>query len=848
MKNVIKNILALYFICLMTNVSRAQNYLKANENYWFASFINIRTDGLPVVRQTDPGSSLEGLDNDGNILWTKTSGMQLLRPFMFDDNSQLAFYTDYSNLYIERMSETGGTLWTTSYSASELGYDDHIDSVYDMNPVSRNSDGEYAVLLNYDWGTCGEYRKFNITRFDSMGILINQFPLCPGDYTLDEDMWMEYFHIMSSSDHISFVSSQYTEFPYFEDAYVSIINVDETGAFISQKNYKDFCLLGAKQLSDGYLMYGWYQDDASPMIQDYAGYYFMRTDFYGDTLWVDRHPATDRIYVEQATLTEAGNVITVLRNNDDDKLFLQKSNSGGEVLWNSYLTFSDYYANAYDLKAISDSRFAIAGYFYDIYSGHHSYLFVTDSTAYFPQVDVRGTVYYDENDNNEYDASEVGLSGQHLISSVDGSITHNSSVMGEYGFSAYEDISEINISLSTSPLFVQSFPLSGEPITVTPDLSSGYYLQENADFAVQFVTEGLNLKTDIYAGNIAPGFDNWDYVTITNTGSVSVDEGTVTLSHPSDLTLLGSDPPYSFYTDTTITWTFHNLDVFESRWMEVFFTADLSTDIGVDLQFTSIIEPVADDIISSDNYDTTKVTTTASLDPNHKAVYPTGEGEEKNIDVNTSALEYEIGFQNTGTGETHFIVITDTLSEYLDINSIEMQASSDPYTIEITRPNIVRWIFNDIHLTPSTTDFDGSMGFLKFSIAINDTADVGDVIENKAYIYFDYNPAIITNTVKNTLKNMPQEISPELNITGASIAYPNPADELITIELDQLNAGDLNANIYDVTGNEMFAGKIPEGTSSLTINVKNFSSGLYTYILSDSRNKNFSSGKFEIKN
>lgn len=782
---------------LFCSLVKAQNYLKLFNDYYYAPYLNIRTDGLPVTGLSDYyHCGITGLDYEGNELWTKSYDAAVLRSFILDDNAQIVFYSDFDNLLIDKISETGEVLWTTSYSADALGFDSFIDTLYENNSVTKNSDNEYALLLtDYD-GVCDWY-ELVIPRFDAAGELINVFNVCHNDYTLP-DFYSYFNHILSSPDMVTLVGSQQSAWPDY-DYYASIINFNEDGSFNSQKDYPGFAIDGASQLSDGYLIYGWYQNATSPYDDHYAGYYFMRTDFNGDTLWVNRYPEADRLYPMQARITDAGNIISVLQN-EDYELFLQKNNSDATIAWSTYLNYSESYASALDLEVINEARFAICGYMDPSFGYGSSYVFVTDSTAVFPEVEIQGKAYYDENDNNIYDGSEIGLSWQWVTTDPGGTLGYTN-YDGNYEVHVYEDVPEISIYIDPSSLFVQSFPAAGGPNIIEPDVSSGYYFEDNVNFAEQFVTEGLNLTTNVYAWGMVPGFGGFAEVYIHNSGSVSVDEGTVTLTHPSKLSLVYTEPPYTSYTDTTITWVYNDLGIFDYQFFDVFLMVDESLGLDYPLQFTSTINPTAGDIDITNNYDTTNTETTSSWDPNNKIVDPAGEGSEGYIDVNTPKLTYDINFQNTGTSAAHFVVLIDTLSDDLDLYSMQMLTASHTCEIEIIQPNIIKWIFNDINLPDSTTDLLGSMGHVRFSINIKEDASAGTVINNSAAIYFDYNEPVITNTTRNTLRVENVSVIDQ-NTAQQLVIYPNPVSgDVLNIITDK----DMTNAVYKVTD---LAGKL----------------------------------------
>ncbi|MCB0518860.1 MAG: T9SS type A sorting domain-containing protein [Lewinellaceae bacterium] len=135
-----------------------------------------------------------------------------------------------------------------------------------------------------------------------------------------------------------------------------------------------------------------------------------------------------------------------------------------------------------------------------------------------------------------------------------------------------------------------------------------------------------------------------------------------------------------------------------------------------------------------------------SYDPNIKKPFPKGIGPEHFIE-NTTELDYQILFQNTGTAPAFTVVLRDTLSPLLDPATLSPGASSHPYSFVLENGNVAVFTFDNINLPDSTSNLDGSIGFMKFHIAQTDGNLPGDVIENDAAIYFDFNDPVITPTV-----------------------------------------------------------------------------------------------------
>ncbi|WP_338814029.1 T9SS type A sorting domain-containing protein [Bernardetia sp. Wsw4-3y2] len=146
-----------------------------------------------------------------------------------------------------------------------------------------------------------------------------------------------------------------------------------------------------------------------------------------------------------------------------------------------------------------------------------------------------------------------------------------------------------------------------------------------------------------------------------------------------------------------------------------------------------------------------------SYDPNDKQVVPFGLTNENLIEKNTE-LDYTIRFQNTGTIEAVNIVVLDTLSEFLDIETIRLGMVSHDYKLLIDGDadiRVLRFEFDNINLPDSNSNEPASHGFIKFKIKQKANNSIGTVIKNRAAIYFDFNSPIITNTISNKVAILP---------------------------------------------------------------------------------------------
>lgn len=204
------------------------------------------------------------------------------------------------------------------------------------------------------------------------------------------------------------------------------------------------------------------------------------------------------------------------------------------------------------------------------------------------------------------------------------------------------------------------------------------------------------------------------------------------------------------------------------------------------------------DSYPANNIDTIRTLITGSFDPNDKQVF-TDNGKAKTFISDSTDLEYLIRFQNTGTDTAFTVRVIDTLSPLHDISTFKMIAASHNYSLEIKGENVLVWTFSNILLPDSIVDEPGSHGFIKFTVEQKKENEWFTEINNKAYIYFDFNPAVITNetsvTVGEEFVITGYEKKKLLNNIELSI-YPNPARQGFKVEADVKGI----LQVFDLTG------------------------------------------------
>lgn len=179
------------------------------------------------------------------------------------------------------------------------------------------------------------------------------------------------------------------------------------------------------------------------------------------------------------------------------------------------------------------------------------------------------------------------------------------------------------------------------------------------------------------------------------------------------------------------------------------FKTKATTQIGQSAKFIFNLEADNDTIKNNNEVIITK-TIFGSYDPNDINVYPNGVCGDNYV-LRETPLTYTIRFQNIGNYPAKDVAIIDSLSDYLDLNTLNILDQSHHMEVQNTRNNILLFEFRDIYLPGVEQDEEKSMGHITFSVKLKSSVSSEQKIRNYADIYFDKNLPITTNTVYNTM-------------------------------------------------------------------------------------------------
>ena len=286
------------------------------------------------------------------------------------------------------------------------------------------------------------------------------------------------------------------------------------------------------------------------------------------------------------------------------------------------------------------------------------------------------------------------------------------------------------------------------------------------------------------------------------------------------ITNLWSFPPPDAVSGDTLLWNFTNFLSEDELDIILYDSISPSVPLNTVLNSSAWITPVNGDSVPADNFSAVMDTVVGSFDPNDKTPDPKGTGPTGLIPA-SQEITYTIRFQNTGSFYAEKVEVIDTVDTDLDLSTFKMISSSHQYTYQILSSNRVIWTFDQIMLPDSNTNEPASHGFIKFSIKPLINIQLGAQITNTAYINFDFNAPVITNTTLNTISSGNFVITQSSNTSFVNI-YPNPTiSGKFTIETKgDLPTGQAGLEIYNTIGEIVFSQKIISDKTELDLSNK----------------------------
>jgi uncharacterized repeat protein (TIGR01451 family) len=395
-----------------------------------------------------------------------------------------------------------------------------------------------------------------------------------------------------------------------------------------------------------------------------------------------------------------------------------------------------------------------------------------------------GRVFHDRNTDCQMTGAEPGLEGIKikLYDSINQFVGLTYTMTGGlFGFEKTSGTYSIVMDLNGFPLKV-TCP-TGKDSTVTFGKSkpfNGVNFALDCDAKVNIGVSSVNTSGIVFPGRLhtlsvkAGALNNWFGMKCLPTSS----SGSVKITIQGNVTYKGV--PVGARTPTSISgkvFTYAIAD-FNNVNIDQDFQLKMGTDTFAKANDTIKVAievlPVSGDSDTTNNRVKMFYLVRNSYDPNLKEVTPVNVPP-----LYSDWLTYTVHFQNTGTAPAFNIRLGDTLDNRLDIETFNVTDYSHVNRI-LLKNRVLTVYFDDIMLPDSFSDSKGSMGHIQYRIKPVTNLAVGTRLSNTAYIYFDYNTPVVTNTTINEYVEVVNNNINPLFRTGFRV-YPNPGTGIYNI-------------------------------------------------------------------
>ena len=723
------------------------------------------------------------IDGAGNILWEKTYGgsqsdiargcVQAPDGSFYITGSSSSTDGDVTgnhglgDSWVIKLDSAGNLLWQKALGGSGVDVGWRIQSTADggvLNVGTTASSNGDVISLNH--GVLDIW----IVKLDSSGTI--QWEKCYGGSAADEvksigltndgDFLVSGYSASSDGDLTS----------NFGGDDIWIFEIDSLGILQWQKSFggsgEDWCLDSRQTASGEYLISG-HSASADHDVSFNHG---------GTDVWI-------------AKLDTAKNIIW-------EKSLGGSANEEGREFYE--IAPGEYFLSAHSLSTDGDVTGNIGSYDY----------WVLRLTKDFNRI--TGKTYLDLNSNQLFDGIDIPLVNHKVAETSTGRICFTDE-NGDYDL-IVTNTGALNLATDSIHYF------SAQPAFYSLNFPVFALVDSLNDFAFASTVTVSDLKVTLTPmGLFRPGREAYYGIQYTNVGTTFV-AATVKLMPDTALTYdSASVAPATIATDT-ISWSLGLLAPLQSGSFYVRLVVDSAAMVDSSLMTNILIEPVAGDADTTNNFDGWQSVITASYDPNNKLV---NHEVLSTTELATSPwLEYVINFQNTGNDTAFVIHVRDTLPSELNMQTFELLSSS--HTVALNYDNDTRLMdfgFDNILLPDSNTNEARSHGYVHFRIKPYTSLSAGTFIRNTAYIYFDFNAPVATNAAITAITTTSGLDA--INLTETLLVYPNPTEDFMIIHIPGNALLDLV--ITDI------AGRVVETYSNLNgqtlINTSAWKSGMY---------------------
>ncbi len=886
--------LKLFFVLCVVAISQNIPSAFAQEIEWQNTIGGSGTDALSCIKSTTDGGFIIGgysysdssgdksennhgnsgtsdywivkVDSIGNIQWENTIGgndddvLYLVQQTM--DGGYILGGSSKSNITGDKTENCIGQLdyWIVKVDAvGNIQWENTIGGtiVDDLRAIQQTLDGGYILggMSNSNISgdktenTNGDY-DFWIVKTDALGNI--QWQNSIGGDTTDViscvQQTLDGGYIIGGCSN-SNVSGDKTEncnglYDYW------IVKTDALGNIQWQNTISgngDDRITSIQQTTDGGYMLGGFSDSnisGDKTENSHAGYDFwiVKTDSTGNIQWQNTLGGTGWDYPNNFQQTNDGGYVLFGCSSSnisgdktenswpyDSDYWIIKIDSTGGIEWQNTIG-GDNHDPARDIQLTVDGGFIIGGHSGSNISkdktencgGGGDYWIVKLTDKYNS---VTGKCFVDANSNYVQDAGELSLANK-KINENNTSRFAFTNVAGEYLVSVLEPG---NFTVTTPAINYYNTV----PVTHSAIFTGIHQTDSLNDFAFQpagvfndvcaTITPLENFRTGVNASYMID-YGNYGTTTIVPTIIFFIDTNVSYVS--ANLTPISVTPD-------SVVWALPSLNPFQKGNIVITVNLDTGLSIGTLINSSVLMEPVAGDANPGCNFSSSLDSSIGSFDPNDILV---SEYALTTTQLATPPfLDYIIRFQNTGNDTAFALKVLNPIdTNKLDLNSFEFVNSSHPVNLNwINYQRNMEFKFDNILLPDSNINEPMSHGFVHYRIKPKTTLLAGDSVTNNAYIYFDFNNPVATNTAVTHIV-LPTSIY-DLGFTNYDLkVYPNPTKDEITIQLNQpLPSGQagnytnqpITFKVFDVFGKEVVSQIV--NRKSQIVNVQGLVPGVY---------------------
>ncbi len=779
------------------------------------------------------------LDNIGNIQWKKcfggTNDDYAYSIQQTNDGGYIVAGATQSNdgdvsgnhggmdMWVVKLDNLGNIIWQKCLGGTDVDWAYSIqlttDGGYIVAGLSQSNNGDVT-------GNHGEGDMW-VVKLDNLGNI--QWQKCLGGST--GAGWERALSIQQTTDSGYIVVGTAVS----NDGDVSgnhggkdmwVVKIDNLGNILWQKCFggtADDLGNSIQQTTDGgYIVSGDTESNDGDVLENngFSDTWVVKINDIGNIQWQKCLGGTSYDYAKSIQQTSDGGYIFAgkVRSNDGDvfgnnglsDIWVVKFDNIGNIQWNECFGATGN-EEGYSIQQTTDGGYIVTGATSsndgDVI-GMHGFYDMWVVKLFDPNIS--GIIYLDENENQIKDMGEVVVAGQmvKLDPGPQFTFTNND---GYYHFVA--EPGNYTVSFVPQPFW---FSTTDDYIL---SIDSVDHLVDSIDIGV-FTSESIpDVAMYLTGGSTRAGFDTHYWLTYKNWGTVNT-SGTISFEYDPLLTYVSSTVIPSSIIGNILEFNYENLGPGVQNVIRTDFVVSGVENLGDTLISTAFITPIDPDNCLVNNYDTLQQIITGSYDPNDKNVSPAGIGTPGYL-LHGERLTYTIRFQNTGNDTAFNVILRDTISNNLDFETFTLEAYSHPVSLELHTNNELFFNFQNILLPDSTINEPESQGYVRYSISPKPGLAEGTQVTNTAYIFFDFNPAVVTNTTFNTfVSEIPVSII-EQKLTQ-TIAYPNPSKDVVYINLPESTS---KIEVYNINGEKLIQ-MIPDRQVA-EINISSFSKGIY---------------------